>query len=201
MVAQAIIFQARKDLSTGLLTLTTGIENDTYRFKYTWNALLHSSASFSKKRLFQCTGQPEYFGLSICSGSDYIYPFAVHYIFCQTNNYQGYWSPVLYCFSSNNFFDNWGLQSILNEEYFQSIDNRILHHSGNVGFTLLDTAISLKYEIIHPRAMGMKGKYLDDKEYLLNQLILVCKSSSAYLVINIMIVALWSFKNSLINEN
>jgi hypothetical protein len=49
--------------------------------------------------------------------------------------------------------------------------------------------------------MGMKGKYLDDKEYLLNQLILVCKSSSAYLVINIMIVALWSFKNSLINEN
>lgn len=70
-----------------------------------------------------------------------------------------------------------------------------------VGFTWLDTAISLKYEVIHPRAMGMKGEDLDDKEYLLNQLILVCKSSSGYLVINIMIIARWLFKNSLINEN
>lgn len=70
-----------------------------------------------------------------------------------------------------------------------------------VGLRLLDTSVSLKYEVEEPRMMGMKGEDLDDKENLLNQLIFALKSAGVYLVINIVIVSRWLFKNSLANKN
>ena len=70
-----------------------------------------------------------------------------------------------------------------------------------VGLRLLDTSVSLKYEVEEPRAMGMKGEDLDDKEHLLNQLIFILKSAGIYIVINLVIVSQWLFKNSMVNKN
>lgn len=65
-----------------------------------------------------------------------------------------------------------------------------------VGLNLLDTSVSLKYEVEEPRAMGMKGEDIDDKEHLLNQLIFILKSAIVYILINLVIVSRWLYKNS-----
>lgn len=70
-----------------------------------------------------------------------------------------------------------------------------------VGFRLLDTSISLKYEVQEPRAMGMKGEDIDDKERLLSQLIFMLKFAAVYIVTNILIVSRWLVKNSLVSKS
>jgi hypothetical protein len=70
-----------------------------------------------------------------------------------------------------------------------------------VGLRLIDVSVSLKYEVDEARAMGMKGEDLDDKEYLLNQLIYILKSAGVYILVTIVIMSLWLFQNSLVNKN
>ena len=69
-----------------------------------------------------------------------------------------------------------------------------------IGYILLGTSVSLKYEVEEPKMMGMRGEDLDDKEALLNQLIFILKTAAAYLVVNIIIVGRWLFNNSMVNK-